>query len=138
MVQLIMGLKGSGKTKRLVEMVATAVREESGSVVCIEKDKKLTYDIPYQARLIYACDYAYALGSYDFFKGFLSGLHAGNYDITRVFIDGLYKIIGGKDAAKAEEFLTALDAFSSKHSVNFTVSLSEEPESATEDMKRFL
>ena len=59
MVQLIMGLKGSGKTKRLVEMVATAVREESGSVVCIEKDKKLTYDIPYQARLIYACDYAY-------------------------------------------------------------------------------
>lgn len=138
MVQLIMGLKGSGKTKRLVEMVATAVREESGSVVCIEKDKKLTYDIPYQARLIYACDYAYALGSYDFFKGFLSGLHAGNYDITRVFIDGLYKIIGGKDAAKAEEFLVALDAFSSKHSVNFTVSLSEEPESATEDMKRFL
>ena len=66
MVQLIMGLKGSGKTKRLVEMVATAVREESGSVVCIEKDKKLTYDIPYQARLIYACDYAYAMGSYDF------------------------------------------------------------------------
>ena len=61
MVQLIMGLKGSGKTKRLVEMVATAVREESGSVVCIEKDKKLTYDIPYQARLIYACDYAYAM-----------------------------------------------------------------------------
>ena len=61
MVQLIMGLKGSGKTKRLVEMVATAVREESGSVVCIEKDKKLTYDIPYQARLIYACDYAYFL-----------------------------------------------------------------------------
>ena len=49
-----------------------------------------------------------------------------------------YKIIGGKDAAKAEEFLVALDAFSSKHSVNFTVSLSEEPESATEDMKRFL
>ena len=66
------------------------------------------------------------------------GLHAGNYDITRVFIDGLYKIIGGKDAAKAEEFLVALDAFSSKHSVNFTVSLSEEPESATEGMKRFL
>lgn len=74
MVQLIMGLKGSGKTKRLVEMVATAVREETGSVVCIEKDKKLTYDIPYQARLIYACDYANAMGSYDFFKGFLSGL----------------------------------------------------------------
>ena len=95
MVQLFMGLKGSGKTKRLVEMVATAVREESGSVVCIEKDKKLTYDIPYQARLIYACDYAYAMGSYDFFKGFLSGLHAGNYDITHVFVDNFTKMLSG-------------------------------------------
>ena len=138
MVQLIMGLKGSGKTKRLVEMVATAVREESGSVVCIEKDKKLTYDIPYQARLIYACDYAYALGSYDFFKGFLSGLHAGNYDITRVFIDGLYKITGEKDAAKAETFLDELSAFSEKHTVNFVVSLSEDPAAATEGMKKYL
>ena len=138
MVQLIMGLKGSGKTKRLVEMVATAVREESGSVVCIEKDKKLTYDIPYQARLIYACDYANAMGSYDFFKGFLSGLHAGNYDITRVFIDGLYKITGEKDAAKAETFLDELSAFSEKHTVNFVVSLSEDPAAATEGMKKYL
>ena len=138
MVQLIMGLKGSGKTKRLVEMVATAVREETGSVVCIEKDKKLTYDIPYQARLIYACDYANAMGSYDFFKGFLSGLHAGNYDITRVFIDGLYKITGEKDAAKAETFLNELSAFSEKHTVNFVVSLSEDPAAATEGMKKYL
>ena len=138
MVQLIMGLKGSGKTKRLVEMVATAVREETGSVVCIEKDKKLTYDIPYQARLIYACDYANAMGSYDFFKGFLSGLHAGNYDITRVFIDGLYKITGEKDAAKAETFLDELSAFSEKHTVNFVVSLSEDPAAATEGMKKYL
>ena len=133
-----MGLKGSGKTKRLVEMVATAVREETGSVVCIEKDKKLTYDIPYQARLIYACDYANAMGSYDFFKGFLSGLHAGNYDITRVFIDGLYKITGEKDAAKAEIFLDELSAFSEKHTVNFVVSLSEDPAAATEGMKKYL
>ena len=80
----------------------------------------------------------YDVANFTALKGFISGLHAGNYDITRVFIDGLYKIIGGKDAAKAEEFLVALDAFSSKHSVNFTVSLSEEPESATEGMKRFL
>ena len=95
-------------------------------------------DIPYQARLIYACDYAYAMGSYDFFKGFLSGLHAGNYDITRVFIDGLYKITGEKDAAKAETFLDELSAFSEKHTVNFVVSLSEDPAAATEGMKKYL
>ena len=91
MVQLIMGLKGSGKTKRLVEMVKTAIDNETGSVVCIEKDKKLTYDIPYQVRLIHASDYA--IGSVEFMKGFLSGLHAGNYDITHVFIDNFAKML---------------------------------------------
>ena len=137
MVQLIMGLKGSGKTKRLVEMVATAVREESGSVVCIEKDKKLTYDIPYQARLIYACDYAYAMGSYDFFKGFLSGLHAGNYDITHVFIDSLTKIVGGECDNETEKFLDWLNAFGEKHGIKFTITISDEPDLAPEGIKQY-
>ena len=127
MVQLIMGLKGSGKTKRLVEMVATAVREESGSVVCIEKDKKLTYDIPYQARLIYACDYAYALGSYDFFKGFLSGLHAGNYDITHVFVDNFTKMLTEVSEQQIAEFLAWLNDFSEREHIQFTLSLSMDP-----------
>ena len=136
MIQLIVGHKGSGKTKAIVEMANKAVKESKGYVVVIEKDVRLTYEISSAARLVYSDEYAIA--GYDAVYGFITGLLAGNYDITRVFIDGLYKIIGGKDAAKAEEFLVALDAFSSKHSVNFTVSLSEEPESATEDMKRFL
>ena len=136
MIRVIMGKKGSGKTKQMIEMINNAVQTEHGNVVCIEKGNKLTFDIHYQIRLVEASQYN--VDSYTALKGFISGLYAGNYDITRVFIDGLYKIIGGKDAAKAEEFLVALDAFSSKHSVNFTVSLSEEPESATEGMKRFL
>lgn len=82
MVKLIMGLKGSGKTKRLVELVREAVAMENGDVVCIEKEKKLTYDIPYQARLIEAG--SYDIGSYEFIKGFICGLHSGNYDITHV------------------------------------------------------
>ena len=137
MVQLIMGLKGSGKTKRLVEMVATAVREETGSVVCIEKDKKLTYDIPYQARLIYACDYAYAMGSYDFFKGFLSGLHAGNYDITHVFIDSLTKIVEGEPDLETEKFLDWLNAFGEKHGIKFTITISDDASLAPEGIKKY-
>ena len=136
MIRVIMGKKGSGKTKQMIDMINNAVQTEHGNVVCIEKGNKLTFDIHYQIRLVESSQYDIA--DYTALKGFVSGLYAGNYDITRVFIDGLYKIIGGKDAAKAEEFLVALDAFSSKHSVNFTVSLSEEPESATEGMKRFL
>ena len=135
MVQLIMGLKGSGKTKRLVEMVATAVREESGSVVCIEKDKKLTYDIPYQARLIYACDYANAMGSYDFFKGFLSGLHAGNYDITELFIDGILRITD-HDMAAAAKVLNAIDKITSN--IEVVVTVSADAADLPEDLKKFV
>ena len=129
------GLKGSGKTKRLVEMVATAVREESGSVVCIEKDKKLTYDIPYQARLIYACDYAYAMGSYDFFKGFLSGLHAGNYDITELFLDGILRITD-HDMAAAAKVLNAIDKITSN--IEVVVTVSADAADLPEDLKKFV
>ena len=62
MVKLIMGLKGSGKTKLLVNLVRKAVEEENGAVICIEKDKNLTYDIPYTCRLIHAGEYAVPVG----------------------------------------------------------------------------
>ena len=136
MVKLIIGGTGSGKTKELIDQVNAAVKEEKGSVVCISRGGKLTFDISHDARLIDATDYP--IKDYESLLGFLCGIHAGNYDISRVFIDGLYKITGIKDTAKAEAFLDALDAFSSKHSVNFVVSLSEDPAAATEGMKRFL
>ena len=94
MVSLIMGLKGSGKTKKLVDMVRQAVNDCPGDVVCIEKERKLTYDIPYQARLIDAGNYD--IGSYEFLKGLICGIHAGNYDITHFFIDNFYKMVGDK------------------------------------------
>ncbi len=130
-----MGLKGSGKTKRLVEMVRTAVDTESGSIVCIEKDKKLTYDIPYQARLIFASDYD--IGTVEFFKGFLSGLHAGNYDITHVFIDNFVKMVKDVSEQQIAEFLAWLDAFSTKENVTFTVSMTLDPETASDDIKKY-
>lgn len=130
-----MGLKGSGKTKRLVEMVKTAIDNETGSVVCIEKDKKLTYDIPYQVRLIHASDYA--IGSVEFMKGFLSGLHAGNYDITHVFIDNFAKMLTDVSEQQIAEFLAWLDAFSTKENITFTLSMTMDPETACEDIKKY-
>ncbi|MDY3618803.1 hypothetical protein [Agathobaculum sp.] len=136
MVKLIIGGTGSGKTKELIDQVNAAVKEEKGSVVCISRGSKLTFDISHDARLIDASDYA--VQDYNSLLGFVCGIHAGNYDITRIFIDGLYKIAGTKDVAETEAFLNGLDAFSQKHSVNFTVSLSEDAAKATEGMKRFL
>ena len=122
MVQLIIGLKGSGKTKKLVDMVRDAVNEETGDVVCIEKERKLTFDIPYQARLIDAG--VYDIGSYEFLRGLICGVHAGNYDITHFFIDNFYKLVNDKSPEALETFLTWLDKFSAQEKISFVISLS--------------
>lgn len=136
MVKLIIGGTGSGKTKEIVDQVNAAVKEEKGSVICISRGNKLTFDISHDARLIDATDYP--IKDYASLLGFVCGIHAGNYDITRVFIDSLYKIAGSKDVAQAEAFLNDLEKFSEKHSVNFTVAMSEDQSAVTEGMKRFL
>lgn len=136
MVKLIIGGTGSGKTKEIVDQVNAAVKEEKGSVVCISRGNKLTFDISHDARLIDATDYP--IKDYASLLGFVCGIHAGNYDITRVFIDSLYKIAGIKDVDQAEAFLNDLEKFSEKHSVNFTVAMSEDQTAITEGMKRFL
>ena len=136
MVKIIMGLKGSGKTKRLVEMVREAVALEHGDVVCIEKDKKLTYDIPYRARLIDAAEYG--ICSYELLKGFVSGLHAGNYDITHIFIDNFLKLVGDKSMEGIDAFLDWLDAFSEKQKVEVVISLSADQSAADERIKKHL
>lgn len=136
MVKLIVGGTGTGKTKTMIELVNAAVKEEKGSVVCIAKGDKLKFDISHGARLVNVSDYM-ADGAKGLL-GFVSGIHAGNYDITQIYIDSLYKLLDSKDPAVAEGFLKELDAFSSKHSVSFTVALSEDVEAITESMKKYL
>lgn len=132
MVQLILGLKGSGKTKKLVDMVRAAVAEETGDVVVIEKERKLTFDIPYQARLIDAGDYD--IGSYEFLKGLICGVHAGNYDITHFFIDNFYKLVNDKSTEALEAFLAWLEKFSDAEKISFVVSVSADPANLPESV----
>lgn len=136
MVKLILGLKGSGKTKRLVELVRGAVAMENGDVVCIEKEQKLTYDIPYQARLVEAG--AYDIKSYEAMKGLICGLHSGNYDITHIFVDNFLKIVGDKDAKSFGEFLAWLDGFCAKENVEIVISASIDPNEADEAIKKYM
>ncbi len=136
MVKLVMGLKGSGKTKRLVDMVREALAKENGDVVVIEKEKKLTYDIPYQARLIEAG--VYDIGSYEFIKGFICGLHSGNYDIAHVYVDNFYKIVSNKDPVAFGEFLDWLDAFSARENIEFVISVSMDPDEVGEAIRKYM
>ena len=136
MVQVIVGLKGSGKTKKLVDLVRAAVNEETGDVVCIEKERKLTFDIPYQARLIDAG--TYDIGSYEFLKGLICGVHAGNYDITHFFIDNFYKLVNDKSVESLETFLAWLDKFSTNENISFVISLSVDAETLSDTVKKYM
>ena len=135
MVKLIAGPKGNGKTKSLVELVRHAVEEENGSVVCLEKDKNLTFDIPHTVRLIHASDYSFK--SMEFFKGFISGLHAANYDISHVFIANFFKMIGEPDMDKVAELLDALDAFGTKENIKFTITATADTEKFGDNIKKY-
>ena len=130
-----MGLKGSGKTKKLVDSINAAVASANGDVVCIEYGKALTYDINYRVRLVDSKEYG--IKNLDMLKGFLSGLHAGNFDITNVYIDNLYKTIGA-DRAVGEEFIIWCAAFAEANNMNITVTVSEDPTGASEEVKKYL
>ena len=136
MVKLIMGLKGSGKTKTLVDLVRDTLEQGKGDVVVIEKERKLTYDIPYQARLIDAG--AYDIGTYEFLKGLICGIHAGNYDIEHFFIDNFYKLVGDKSNEALESFIEWLEKFSVAEKVDFVISISADPETVSENIKKYI
>ena len=131
MVKLIMGLKGSGKTKTLVDLIRKAADEAHGNVVCIEKDKNLTYDIPYTVRLIHASEYS--INSAALLRGFISGLHAGNYDITHVFIDNLMKMLDQRSSRDVADFLEWLEQFSTDNNVDFVISCTADPDTAEDE-----
>ena len=135
MIQVIMGLKGSGKTKKMIEAINEALASANGDVVCIEYGKKLTYDVNYRGRLVDSQEYA--ITNPDMLKGFLSGMHAGNFDITNVFIDNLYKTIGN-DRAAGEEFIAWCDKFAQANNMKITITVSDDPACASEDMKKYL
>ena len=139
MIQIIMGLKGSGKTKKMLDDLHQTVANATGDVVCIEHGKTLTYDVNYRVRLVDAKEYG--INNAELLKGFLSGLHAGNFDITHVFVDNLYKTINKPVDAGMEEvdaFLAWAARFAEVNSMNLTFSISEDVANASEEMKKYM
>ena len=136
MIKLIIGKKGSGKTKKLVDMVNAATEQSLGNVVCIEKGDTLTYSVTQKARLIDAG--SYDIGSYEFLKGFISGIHAGNYDITHFFIDNFFKLVDDKSEGSLVGFIQWLAAYSDKENIEFVISISMDPETVPDELKQYM
>ena len=130
------GHNGAGKTKQLIELVHASVAEEGGCVVCIEPGADMTYDIKSSVRLVNAGEYH--LDSFECLRGFISGLYAGNYDISHVYVDNLCKIVHSEDFTAVEKFLCWLDKFSDANTVKFTVTLTADASVATDGMRKYL
>ena len=121
MLKLIIGKKGSGKTKKLISTVTAAADVSNGNVVCIEKGDTLTYNITHRVRLVDVENYGVA--GFDAFYGFISGICAGNYDVTHIGIDAVLRICG-RDYDKLAEFLGKLSALSKESNTEFIVTVS--------------
>lgn len=123
MIKLLIGEKGTGKTKKLINCVNAALEASNGHVVCVEKDDLLRYQISYKVRLLAASNYS--IEGYDAFYGFLSGLCAGDHDITDILIDATLKI-GGRNYEELGDFLVKVASLSKLTGTNFTFTISTE------------
>ena len=135
MVKLIIGIKGTGKTKTLIQMVNSALETTGGNVVVLEKGEKLRYDIKYQARLVNTDEY-YVSDAQSLY-GFVAGLLASNHDITELFIDSALKICNN-DLPSFEKLVEELDVLTVKKDINVVMTASMPEENATDLIKKYL
>ena len=134
MIKLIVGTKGSGKTKTMIDLINEATKTATGNVVVIEKSMQLTTSINHAARLVDVDEYK--INGAEMLYGFVAGVLAGTYDITEMFIDGILKVCG-HDLEAAGRVLNAINAIAGD-SVNVTVTVSADVNSLPESIKKFL
>jgi hypothetical protein len=139
MIQLIVGSRGSGKTKQMVNMINEAVKTTSGNIVCIEKSMKLTYDLDHKCRLIDMDEYS--IMGYDTLYGFVAGILAGNYDIVELYIDGILKVGSNgsaeKDLVGLGELLAKMEKLAGDN-VKIVVTVSAEEEALPATVGKYL
>jgi hypothetical protein len=132
MINLIVGKKGTGKTKKLLERANEAAAKSSGNVVVIEKGNQLTYDISHDARLV-DID-SYGIQGADALGGFLCGICAGNYDVTDIFVDSTFKIIG-QDMKTLTSFVEKMNRLSALADTKITLLISADAGTLTDEIK---
>ncbi len=119
MIQLIIGSKGSGKTKVLLEAVQQGVQNTDGNVVFIDNSDQHTFELDHSVRLVNALNYD--IDSHEKFYGFIAGILAGNYDITDIYIDAILRIVG-RDYDKLGAMLEEINRIAKDVTIIFTVS----------------
>ena len=134
MIQVIHGKKGSGKTKKILDMANAAVDQYKGDVIFVDDDNRYMFDLKHQVRFVNASEYG--VNSPEMFFGFLCGMLAQNFDISVVFIDAFLKLVK-TDIAQTESFFARLDQLADKHNVLFILSVSVDDAVAPEFVKKY-
>ncbi len=135
MLKLMIGVKGTGKTKALIEKVNAAAATSHGDVVCVEKGTQLRFDIKSKVRLVDTEEYL--IHDAEALYGFVAGILASNYDVTDLFVDNTLKICGGNIGA-LEAMLENLNSLLQKHDVSVFMTASIPVEEATDTIKKYL
>ncbi|MBQ8447697.1 MAG: ATP-binding protein [Clostridia bacterium] len=135
MLKMIVGVKGTGKTKTLISMVNAATELSAGSVVCIEKGTNLRFNVKYQARLINVDEYS--LTDAQSLYGFIAGVYASNQDITHIFVDGTYRICN-KNIVEFEKFVLETAKFADEADINVVMTVSMPLEDIPESVKQYM
>ena len=135
MVELLIGKKGTGKTKALIEKVNNALTVAKGNVVFISNDtNRNIFDVKSKARMADTSEFE--IKSYDEFLGFISGIVSRDFDITNIFVDGIFKIVGSDNLDGFESFLNRLETMSQKFEITFVISVRIDAETAPDYIKK--
>ena len=134
MIQIIHGKKGSGKTKRILDLANQTVKEAKGDVVFVDDDNRYMFDLKHEVRFVNAGEYC--VESPEMFFGFLCGMLAQNFDVSHIFIDAFMKLMR-VPAEQTETFFKQLAAMSEKRNVNFVLSVSVDDAEAPDFMRQY-
>ncbi len=136
MIKIHIGLKGSGKTKKLIDDVNRAISEEKGNVVCITEGNRLMHDIDREARLVNTEQFD--IRNFDMFEGLLCGIIAQDFDVTHIFIDSVFKSVPSADMSTIDDLISSIEKLEEKFNVSFTLMVSAEESAATDLVKKYI
>ena len=136
MIKIHIGLKGSGKTPKLIQAVNAAIDIEKGNVVCITEGNRLMHDISNKARMINT--ESFDIENMEMFEGLICGIIAQDYDVTHIFIDSIFKSVPSATMADFDAFVKKLEKLEEKFDVSFTIMVSAQASEAGENTAKYI
>lgn len=135
MIQVIAGKKGSGKTKRIIDMANRASQDSRHDIVFIDDDNRYMFDLRHEVRFINAGEYE--LLNDQMFMGFLCGAVAQNFDVGQIFIDAFKKLIK-TDLSDTAWLFERMESISANHNVDFILSISDDPDDLPDFIQKYV